>query len=296
MVRPLKLAILSRSAGYYSTGRVQEAAQARGHEVRVVDYLQCTVQLGGGSPDVFFNDEPLGELDAIVPRIGARHTFYGTAVVRQLELAGVYAANGCDAILRARDKLACLQLLQREGVQLPKTGFAHSERDTRELIAWLGGPPVVVKLVEGTQGLGVVLAESDRAAESVIGAFRELKADILVQEFVAESNGRDLRALVVGGQVVAAMERIAPDGEFRANYHRGGRVEAAELSEAERDTAERAARVTGLQIAGVDMLRSNRGPLVLEVNASPGLEGIEQATGIDVAGAILDSLEHAVSG
>jgi len=291
----MKLAVLSRRLRYYSTRRIYDTAKARGHDVQVADYLKCTVRSGGEAPEVYFKGAPLGPLDAMVPRIAARHTFYGTAVVRQLELAGVHAANGCDAILRARDKLACLQLLEREGVQLPKTGFAHSERDTRELIDWLGGPPVVVKLVEGTQGLGVVVAESVRAAESVIGAFRELKADILVQEFIAEASGRDLRALVVDGTVVAAMERIAPPGEFRANFHRGGSVHPAELTPEERDAAERAAQVTGLQVAGVDMLRSRRGPLILEVNASPGLEGIETATGADVAGAICDALERAVA-
>jgi ribosomal protein S6--L-glutamate ligase len=290
----VKIAILSRKLSYYSTRRIRDVAKERGHAVRVVDYLKCNVRTGGPAPGVTIHGRSLGELDAVVPRIAARHTFYGTAVVRQLELAGVHAANGCDAILRARDKLACLQLLQRAGVQQPRTGFAHSEKDTRELIAWLGGPPVVVKLVEGTQGLGVALAESERAAESVISAFRELKADILVQEFIAESSGRDLRALVVDGTVVAAMERIAPDGEFRANFHRGGTVQPAALSDAEHDAAVRAAQVTGLQVAGVDLLRSARGPLVMEVNASPGLEGIEQSTGVDVAGAVVDALERSV--
>jgi ribosomal protein S6--L-glutamate ligase len=232
------------------------------------------------------------KFEAVIPRIGARHTFYGTAVVRQFQVMGVFAANDSQAIARARDKLRSLQLLAREGVGLPVTGFVHSIQDIRGLLETVGGPPVVIKLVEGTQGIGVMLAETRKAAESVIAAFRELDANILVQEFLAEAGGADVRAFVVGRRVVAAMRRQAPPGEFRSNLHRGGTAEATQLAAEERQVALRAAGALGLAVAGVDLIRAERGPVVVEVNASPGLEGIERATGVDVAGAIVEFLER----
>ncbi|HSR42978.1 MAG TPA: 30S ribosomal protein S6--L-glutamate ligase, partial [Longimicrobiales bacterium] len=232
--------------------------------------------------------------DAIIPRIGASMTFYGTAVVRQFEMMGVFTVAESQAIARSRDKLRSLQLLSREGIGMPVTGFARSGEDTDELVDLVGGAPLIIKLLEGTQGRGVVLAETRKAAQSVIGAFQQLDANILVQEFIAESGGSDLRALVVGGRVVAAMERRAAPGEFRSNLHRGGTAEAVELTTRERNTALRAARILGLDVAGVDLLRSDRGPLVMEVNSSPGLEGIEGATGVDVAGEIVEFLESRV--
>jgi ribosomal protein S6--L-glutamate ligase len=287
----LKIAILSRKPTLYSTRRLKEAGEARGHEVRIIDYLRCYMNISSHKPVVMYQGAPLEDIDAVVPRIGAPRTFYGTAVVRQFEMMNVFSANESQAITRSRDKLRCLQLLARNGIGLPVTGFAHSTKDVDGLINAVGGAPLVVKLLEGTQGIGVVLAETRKAAESVIEAFRGLEANILVQEYIKEAGGSDVRCFVVGGRVIAAMQRQARPGEFRSNLHRGGTAVAAKLTPDERSTAVRAAKAMGLNVAGVDVLRSNHGPVVMEVNSSPGLEGIERATGVDVAGRIVEFLE-----
>lgn len=287
----MKIGILSRKPQIYSTHRLEEAAMAHGHEVHVIDPLRCYVNITSHSPAVHYRGERLEGFDAIIPRIGASITFYGTAVVRQFEMMGVYTLNKSVAINRSRDKLRSLQLLAQKGIGLPVTGFAHSTKFTRELIDLVGGAPLVVKLLEGTQGLGVVLAETDKAAESVIEAFRGLKANFLVQEYIGESKGCDIRCFVVGKKVVAAMMRTCKEGEFRSNLHRGGTAIPVKITPEERSTAVRAARIMGLNVAGVDILRSNHGPVVLEVNSSPGLEGIENATGKDIAGSIIKFVE-----
>lgn len=287
----MKIALLSRNSKLYSTRRLIEAAEERGHQAAVIDYLRCYMTLASGAPALHYGGEVMTDIDAVVPRIGASKTFYGTAVVRQFEMMGGLTANASRGITFSRDKLRCHQALSRAGVGVPKTAFAHSTKDVDSIIDIVGGAPLIVKILEGTQGMGVVLAETRKAAQSVIEAFRQLEAYILVQEFVASSKGTDLRAFVVGDRVVAAMQRQAREGEFRANVHRGGTASAAELSDAERATALQAARTMGLDICGVDLLRSERGPLVLEVNSSPGLEGIERATNADVAGAIIERLE-----
>lgn len=284
----MKLAILSRNTKLYSTQRLVSAARDRGHTVRVLDPLRCYMKIAPGEFQLNYKGKPLSGVDAVIPRIGASVTRYGTAVLRQLELMGAYTPNSSDAILRARDKLRCHQLLAGEGIGLPTTVFGDNPDDTGDLLGMLGKPPHVVKLIEGSQGNGVVLAESLSASRSVIEAFRGLYANFLVQEFIAEAQGADIRCFVVGEMVVAAMHRQAEAGEFRSNLHRGGQASSVELSAAERETALRAAHLMGLQVAGVDLLRSRKGPLVLEVNSSPGLEGIEAASGVDVAGAIID--------
>lgn len=289
----MKIGILSRKASLYSTRRLREAAEERGHEVRVVDPLRCYMDITAKRPKVMFGGEELW-FDAIVPRIGASSTFYGTAVVRQFEMAGAYTVAGSEAIARSRDKLRSMQILSGAGVGLPTTGFAHSSRDIKGLISMVGGAPIILKLLEGTQGMGVVLAETRKAAESVIGAFRQLDANILLQEFIAEAKGADVRAFVVGDRVVASMERQAAVDEFRSNLHRGGTATPVKLTAKERNTAIRAARSMRLVVAGVDIIRSDRGPLVLEVNSSPGLQGIETATGVDVAGEIVEYIESHV--
>ncbi len=289
----MKIGILSRRASLYSTRRLKEAALERGHDAEVVDYLRCYMNITSRRPSILYHGRRL-KFDAVIPRIGARHTFYGAAVVRQFELMGVFPANESQGISRARDKLRSLQLLAREGVGLPVTGFAHSTKDIGVLLETVGGPPVVIKLLEGTQGIGVMLAETRKAAESVIAAFRELDANILVQEFLEEARGADVRAFVVGRRLAAAMRRQAAPGEFRSNLHRGGSAAATQLTPEERRVALRAAGALGLAVAGVDLIRSDRGPVVVEVNASPGLEGIETTTGVDVAGAIIEFLERNV--
>jgi len=286
----MKIAILSRNARLYSTVRLVEAARARGHSVRVLDPLRCYMRIAAGKFEMHWKGKALHGFDAVIPRIGASITFYGTAVVRQFEMMGVYTPNDSDSILRARDKLRSLQLLAREGIELPVTVFGDNPDDTRDLLTMLGEPPHVIKLNEGAQGQGVLLAEKRPAAQGMIEAFRGLYANFLVQEFIREAKGADLRCFVVGGKVVAAMKRQAPDGDFRANIHRGGTAAAVKLTALESEMAVHAAVVMGLGVAGVDLLRSHRGPLVLEVNSSPGLEGIEAATGIDVAGEIIDHL------
>ncbi len=287
----MKIALLSRNKSLYSTRRLVEAAEARGHEVRVIDVLRCYMNIVPHKPEIHYRGERLDGFDAVIPRIGASVTFYGTAVVRQFEMMGVYSVNESVAITRSRDKLRALQLLARKGIGMPITGFAHSPDDTADLLGFVGGAPVVIKLVEGTQGRGVVLAETDNAAESVIDAFRGLDAYFLVQEFIKEAKGADIRCFVVGNKVVAAMKRQGKEGEFRSNLHRGGSATAIRITPEERSTAVRAARIMGLNVAGVDILRSNHGPVVMEVNSSPGLQGVETTTGKDIAGQIIAFIE-----
>jgi ribosomal protein S6--L-glutamate ligase len=287
----MKIGILSRNSHLFSTRRLREAAEQRGHEVRVVDYSRCYMNITSHKPQVLLAGHAL-EFDAIIPRIGASMTFYGCAVVRQFEMMGTYSINSSQAIARSRDKLRSLQLLAKEGVGLPVTGFARSTKDIDGVINIVGDPPLIVKLLEGTQGVGVVLAETHKAAESVIAAFRQLDANILVQEFIKEAGGSDLRAFVVGDKVVASMKRQGPAGEFRSNLHRGGTAERVKLTPEERTTALRSAKRLGLRVAGVDLLRSNHGPVVMEVNSSPGLEGIETASGKDVAGSVIEYIER----
>jgi ribosomal protein S6--L-glutamate ligase len=287
----MKIAIISRNPQLYSTNRMVDEAKASGHEVRVIDPLLCYMTIASQRPTIHYKGEELSGYDAIIPRIGASITFYGTAVVRQFEMMGVYSINESVAISRSRDKLRSLQLLARKGIGLPVTGFAHSTRFTKDLITLVGGAPLVIKLLEGTQGLGVVLTETDKAAESVIEAFRSLKENILVQEFIKEARGADIRCFVIGDKVVAAMKRQGGEGEFRSNLHRGGNATVARLTPEERLTAVRAAKIMGLNVAGVDLLRSNHGPVVMEVNSTPGLEGIEKATEKNVAGMIINFIE-----
>lgn len=287
----MKIAILSRSSNLYSTKRLLEAGAARGHEIEVIDTLKCYMDITSTKPMVHYQNRILDDFDAIIPRIGASITFYGTAVIRQFEMMGVTSLNESVAISRSRDKLRSLQLLSRKGLGLPITGFAHSTKMTQDLIKLVGGAPLVLKLLEGTQGKGVVLAETDSAAHSVIDAFREMDTNILVQEFIKEARGSDIRCFVIGDEVVASMMRTAKSGEFRSNLHRGGTAKIIEISKEERQAALDATKALGLSVAGVDMLRSNRGPLIMEVNSSPGLNGIETATGKDVAGMIIEYLE-----
>jgi ribosomal protein S6--L-glutamate ligase len=291
----MKIAILSRNAELYSTKRLVEAAQERGHQVQVIDPLTCYINVNRVKSSIHHKGEALEGFDAVIPRIGASITFYGTAVLRQFEMMGVYSLNESVAISRARDKLRSLQLLARQGIGLPVTGFADKPGDIPDLIDMVGGAPLVIKLLEGTQGIGVVLAETRTAAESVIEAFMGLNANILVQEYIREANGADIRCFVIGNKVVAAMKRQAKAGEFRSNLHRGGTASTVRLSKEERDTAVRAARTMGLNVAGVDLLRSNHGPVVMEVNSSPGLEGIETATDKDIAGMSIAFLEQKVA-
>ena len=287
----MKIGILSRSINIYSTKRLVEAAMARGHEVEVVDTLKCYMDISSKKPMVHYQNKVLDDFDAIIPRIGASITFYGTAVIRQFEMMGVSSLNESVAISRSRDKLRSLQLLSRKGIGLPITGFAHSTKMTKELIALVGGAPLVIKLLEGTQGKGVVLAETNGAAESVIDAFREMDANILVQEFIDEAKGSDIRCFVIGDEVVASMKRTAKEGEFRSNLHRGGAATVVDITPEERQAALGATKALGLNVAGVDLLRSHRGPLIMEVNSSPGLNGIETATGKDIAGMIIEYIE-----
>lgn len=287
----MKIAILSRSNSLYSTKRLVEAGRARGHSIEVIDTLKCYMDITSKKPMVHYQNRELSDFNAIIPRIGASITFYGTAVIRQFEMMGVASLNESVAISRSRDKLRSLQLLSRKGLGLPVTGFAHSTKMTQDLIKLVGGAPLVIKLLEGTQGKGVVLAETDGAAESVIDAFREMDANILVQEFIREAGGSDIRCFVIGNEVVASMMRTAKNGEFRSNLHRGGIATVVDITAEERQAALDATKALGLNVAGVDLLRSNRGPLIMEVNSSPGLRGIETATGIDVAGMIIEFLE-----
>jgi ribosomal protein S6--L-glutamate ligase len=287
----MRIAILSRNRNLYSTRRLADACKQRGHEPLVLDVLRCYMDIAPSRPDMHFKGEPLPTIDAVIPRIGSSVTFYGTAVLRQFEMIGSFPLNESVAISRSRDKLRSLQLLSRKGIGLPNTGFAHHPDDIQDLITMVGGAPLVIKLLEGTQGIGVVLAETKKAAESVIEAFMGLQANIMVQEYIKEAGGADIRCFVIGDKVVAAMKRQAAPGEFRSNLHRGGSATLVKITPTERATAVKAARIMGLNVAGVDILRSDRGPLVMEVNSSPGLEGIEVATGRDVASMIIEFIE-----
>ena len=287
----MKIAMLARNANLYSHQRLKEAAEERGHELTIIDTLRCYMNIASRRPEIFYNGEKLTGYDAVIPRIGASITFYGTAVLRQFEMMGVYPLNESVAIGRSRDKLRSMQLLARDGVGLPVTTFAHDPKQTEEVLQVAGEAPLVIKLLEGTQGLGVVLADTNRSAKSVVEAFRATGTNILIQEFIKEAGGTDIRAIVIGGKVIAAMKRTGAEGEFRSNLHRGGSAQLVKLSTEERATAVRAAKSMGLNVCGVDMLRSNHGAVVMEVNSSPGLEGVEKATGLDIAGKIIAFLE-----
>ncbi|NQV58925.1 MAG: 30S ribosomal protein S6--L-glutamate ligase [Alphaproteobacteria bacterium] len=287
----MKLALMCRNANLYSHKRLVEAAVERGHEIDVINHLRCYVNITSHRPQIHYQGNVLPKYDAVIPRIGASVTFFGTAVLRQFEMMGVYPVNESVAITRSRDKLRSLQLLSREGIGMPVTLFAHRTGDADEIMEIIGGAPVVIKLLEGTQGIGVVLGETRDAAASIIQAFGGVKTNILIQEFVKEAMGEDIRCLVVGGKVVASMRRKGKEGDFRSNLHRGGSAEMIKIGKLERQTAISAAKVMGLNVCGVDLLRSNHGPVVMEVNSSPGLEGIENATGIDVAGDIIKFIE-----
>ena len=291
----MKILVLSRNKNLYSTRRIILSAEKLGHEVRVVDYLRCYMNITSKRPTVIFRGEKLENYDAVISRIGASYTFYGAAVVRQFEMAGLFTINRSEAITRSRDKLRSLQILAREGIGLPVTGFANHTADIDGMIDTVEGIPLVIKLLEGTQGKGVVLAETKKAASSVLSAFRQLKANILVQEFIKEANGKDIRALVIGNEVVGAMERTAPEGDFRANLHLGGAGREVILSGEEKNIAIKAAKTLGLGIAGVDLIKSKRGLLVIEVNSSPGLEGIEAATSSDIASKMINYIESKIN-
>ena len=287
----MKIGVLSRNGELYSTQRLIEAIESRGHESMLIDHLKCNLVMEKGRPTVLYRGEHLDDLDAVIPRIGASVTFYGSAVVRQFEMMKVFTTVESQALIRSRDKLRSLQILSRAGLGLPKTVFTNYSKDTESILDAVGGAPVIVKLLEGTQGLGVVLAETKKAAISVIEAFNGLKARVIIQEYIKEAKGADIRAFVVDGKVVGAMKRTAKEGEFRSNLHRGGTSEIIKLKRSERSAAIKAANKLGLRVAGVDLLQSGRGPLILEVNSSPGLEGIEQATNIDIAGKIVEYIE-----
>lgn len=293
----MKIAILSRNNALYSTSRLVESARERGHEPHVVDFTKCYVSMERGKPDVYYAGKSLRGMDAVIPRVGSSVTFFGTAVVRQFEMMKVFCTNTSSAILNSRDKLSSLQILSREGVGIPKTIFASfpKDKDVERLIAHIGGVPLIVKLLEGTQGLGVVLADTNASAKSVVEAFSKLEANILIQEFIREARGSDVRAFVVDGKVVGCMKRQSADGEFRANLHRGGLGVEVELAPEESAAAVNAAKAMGLSVAGVDILQSARGPLILEVNSSPGLKGIEGATRKDIASSIIQYIERSVS-
>ncbi len=291
----MKVALLARNPKLYSHQRLVEAAEEMGHEIRVIDTLKVYMNITSHRPQIRYGGETLTGFDAVIPRIGASVTFYGLAVLNQFEMTGVYPLNSSDAIAKSRDKLRCLQLLSRAGIGLPVTGFAHATQFTDDLIEMVGGAPVVIKLLEGTQGIGVVLGDTHRSAKSVIEAFRGLDANIMVQEFIKEAGSTDIRCLVVGDKVGASMMRKGQEGDFRSNLHRGGTASTVRITPEERSTAVRSAKLMGLNVAGVDMLRSNHGPVVMEVNSSPGLEGLEKATGVDVAGKIIKYLEDRIA-
>jgi ribosomal protein S6--L-glutamate ligase len=288
----MRIAVLSRNENLYSTRRLKEAGESRGHQIEIIDTLHCYMDITRSRPAVRYAGQELPYYDAVIPRIGASITFYGAAVVRQFEMMGTFSVNESVAITRSRDKLRSLQLLSRKDIGLPRTGFACKPDDISDLIKNVGGAPVVIKLLEGTQGIGVVLADTNKSAEAILEAFMGLKANILVQEFIQEAGGADLRCLVVGGKVVAAMKRQGAEGEFRSNLHRGGKATLIKLTKEERSTAVNAAKAVGLNVCGVDILQANHGPVVMEVNSSPGLEGIESATKKDVAGMIYEFIEN----
>lgn len=290
----MNIVILSRNSDLYSTKRLVEAGQKRGHQVEIIDPLRCDIVIEKKKPEIYYKGRHLNDIQAVIPRIGASITFYGTAVVRQFEMMHIFTTVESQALVRSRDKLRSLQVLSRAGLGLPKTVFTNYSRNVKEIIAQVGGAPVIIKLLEGTQGLGVVLAETDNAAESVIEAFNGLQARVIVQEFIKEAGGADIRAFVVDGHVVGAMKRQGKEGEFRSNLHRGGSASVVELTDEEENVAIKAAKAMGLGVAGVDMLQSSHGPLILEVNSSPGLEGIEAATGKDIAKTIIRYIERNV--
>lgn len=293
----MKLALLCRNANLYSHKRLVQAAEMRGHEIDIIDHLRCYINITSHRPTVRYRGEDVPIYDAVIPRIGASVTFYGTAVLRQFEMMGCYPVNESVAITRSRDKLRSLQLLARKGIGLPVTVFAHRTSSPDEILEMIGGAPVVIKLLEGTQGIGVVLGETEKAAESIIQAFGGVNTNILVQEFIKEAGGEDIRCIVVGDKVIASMKRKGKEGDFRSNIHRGGSAEKVKITPGERSTAVSAARAMGLNFCGVDLLRSNHGPVVMEVNSSPGFEGLEGATGVDVAGQVIDFIEkHAKFG
>ena len=287
----MKIAMLARNAELYTHKRLKAAAEERGHTLDIINTLRCYMNIASHRPEVYYNGEKLVGYDAVIPRIGASITFYGTAVLRQFEMQGVYPLNESVGIGRSRDKLRSMQLLARDGIGLPVTTFAHDPKQTEEVLDLAGGAPVVIKLLEGTQGIGVVLADTKRSAKSVVEAFRGAGVNILVQEFIKEAGGTDIRAIVIGGKVVAAMKRTGAAGDFRSNLHRGGTAEVIKLSPEERLTAIRSAKAMGLNVCGVDMLRANHGPVVMEVNSSPGLEGVEAATGLDIASKIIEYID-----
>ncbi|MDM5270750.1 30S ribosomal protein S6--L-glutamate ligase [Sulfurovum sp. zt1-1] len=284
----MRVYILSRNKKLYSTRRLVEAAEQRGWDVRVIDYLKCSIEIMKGELKISYMGEELPLPDAIIPRIGASRTFYGTAMVRHFEIMGSFSTSGNLAIARSRDKLRSLQVLSKKGVDMPKTIFASNKSSAKDVIALSGGAPLVLKILEGTQGVGVVLVDSEKAAKSVLDAFYGMEVNLLVQEYIEEAGGADIRALVVNGKVVGAMKRQGAEGDFRSNLHQGGSATAHKLTRKERATAIAAAKAMGLGVCGVDMIPSDRGPLVMEVNSSPGLEGIEKSTGIDIAGKIMD--------
>ena len=292
----MKIAMLARNAGLYSHLRLAQAARARGHEIDILNTLRVTMNITSHRPEAYYEGQKLDTYDAVIPRIGASVTFYGLAVLRQLEMMNVWSLNESVAIGRSRDKLRSLQILARKGLGLPVTAFAHDPKQTDDVIKMVGGAPVVIKLLEGTQGIGVVLGETEKSARSVIEAFRGANVNILVQEFIKEANATDIRAFVIGNKVVAAMVRKGAEGDFRSNLHRGGSAQPVKITPEERSTAVRAARAMGLNVAGVDMLRSNHGPVIMEVNSSPGLEGIEQVSGKDIATKIIEFIEENAGG
>ncbi len=292
----MKIALMTRNARLYSSRRLIEAAQERGHEMVPMDTLRFVIDVAESGPTLTLGREPVTGIDAVIPRIGVSVTYYGTAVLRQFELMGTWTLNGSIAIERSRDKLRSLQVLAGEGLGMPRTSIAHASALVEEALAHVGGAPAIIKSLEGTQGLGVGIVESERSAKSVIEAFRAQDVNVLIQEFIEEAGNSDIRVIVVGDRAVAAMKRTGAEGDFRSNLHRGGGAEPHELSDAERATAVRAAQALGLNVCGVDMLPSDRGPVIMEVNSSPGLEGVEAATGVDVAGAILEFLENQATG
>ena len=287
----MNIIILSRNKNLYSTSRLFDIGNKWGHNIRVIDYMRCSMNITSSRPNVYYAGESIGKVDAVIPRIGASNTFYGTAVVRQFEVMGSYCVNSSVSISQSRDKLRSLQILASAGINMPITGFASHTKDIKGVIDDIGSLPLIMKLLQGTQGQGIVLAETKQAAESVMSAFRQLDADIMVQEFIKESKGEDIRALVVGDKVVASMKRIAPEGEFRSNIHQGGKTEFVSLTDIEKSMVLKATKVLGLSVAGVDFMRSARGPLIIEVNSSPGLQGIENCSGVNVASKIISFVE-----
>jgi len=290
----MNIAILSRNKNLYSTNRLFNAGTKRGHRIDIIDYLRCYINIGENQTAIYYNGKKLGRYDAVLPRIGASQTSYGTAIVRQFEMIGEFVINKSDAIKSSRDKLRSLQVLAKHGIDMPITGYASHTMDIHDVIEKVGKTPLIMKLLQGTQGNGMVLAETMKAAESVMNAFKQVDADILIQEFIKESSGVDIRAIVVGKKVVAAMQRVAPEGEFRSNVHRGAATKHINLSPEEEEIAIKSTKILGLAVAGVDLMRSKRGPLVLEVNSSPGLQGIELLTGADVAGEIISFIESSL--